>query len=201
MGEDAANSNGWAARGMKQIQALYEKGNALMDRVSFLEKPLNKKIAWGVTGALCVLVVWILFGCLFGGGGRYVGQPNALERYVGYPNTPAGICQCFVDALKRHDIDAISDASMIFVTPTDPIAWSQLPGDVKAEVKPDRTVYSRIKVIKYDGELLEDQGGNIGAVVTLEIDGKELDYPLYARDVNGIWKIDIEAFEERRGYQ
>ena len=201
MNEDAEKSGGWTAQGKEKIQALYNKGNELMDKVPFLKNPLYKKIAWGVAGALCVLAVWILFGCLFGGGGKSVEHSNASERYVEYPNTPEGICQCFVDALKRHDMDAIIEASMIYAAPGEPFACSQLPNDGKAKMKSEQPFYSKAKVIKYDGELVKDIGGNIGAVVTLEIDGKEFLFPLYARDVNGIWKIDLEAFEERHGYR
>lgn len=35
----------------------YAKGNELMDKVSFLQKPLHKKIVWGVLG---VIVLWIV---------------------------------------------------------------------------------------------------------------------------------------------
>lgn len=200
MSKNAEKAKELAAKGKEKARALYNKGNELMDKVSFLKNPLHKKIVWGVAGALCVLVVWILLGGLFGSGERS-GHPNTSERLVEYPNTPAGICQCFVDALKRHDIDAIFEASMIYVTPTDPIACSQLPSDAKEKFKSEQTLYSRLKVIEYDGELTMDIGGNIGAVVTLEKDGEKHWWPLYARDVNGIWKIDLEAFEERRGYR
>lgn len=48
--------------------ALYEKGNELMDKVSFLKSPRNKKIAWGVLGAICLLVAFMIVGALCGGG-------------------------------------------------------------------------------------------------------------------------------------
>jgi len=35
----------------------YAKGNELMDKVSFLQKPLHKKIVWGVLG---VVLIWIM---------------------------------------------------------------------------------------------------------------------------------------------
>ena len=41
----------------------YEKGNELMDKVSFLKNPRNKKIAWCVLGGL---LCWFLYSALFG---------------------------------------------------------------------------------------------------------------------------------------
>ncbi len=49
--------------------ALYEKGNELMDKVPFLTNPRNKKIAWGVLGAICLLLVFLVVG-LFSSGGK-----------------------------------------------------------------------------------------------------------------------------------
>lgn len=50
-------------KGTAQAQAVYAKGNELMDRVSFLKNPLYKKIVWGVLGFIVLLTVGRIFGC------------------------------------------------------------------------------------------------------------------------------------------
>lgn len=50
-------------KGKAKAQAVYAKGNELMDRVSFLKNPLYKKIVWGVLGLVVLLVVGRIFGC------------------------------------------------------------------------------------------------------------------------------------------
>lgn len=50
-------------KGKKAAMQGYEKGNELMDKVSFLKSPRNKKIAWCILGGL---VCWFLYSCLFG---------------------------------------------------------------------------------------------------------------------------------------
>ena len=66
MSENEQNSKVEQAK--QKAGALYEKGNELMDKVSFLKNPRNKKIAWGVLGAVCLLAVIAIVGSLFGGG-------------------------------------------------------------------------------------------------------------------------------------
>lgn len=66
MSENKQNSKVEQAK--QKAGALYEKGNELMDKVSFLKNPRNKKIAWGVLGAICLLVVFVIVGALCGGG-------------------------------------------------------------------------------------------------------------------------------------
>ncbi len=66
MSENKQNSKVEQAK--QKAGALYEKGNELMDKVSFLKNPRNKKIAWGVLGAICLLVVLGIVGALCGGG-------------------------------------------------------------------------------------------------------------------------------------
>ena len=39
----------------------YAKGNELMDKVSFLQKPLHKKIVWSVLGAMAMFFLCLLF--------------------------------------------------------------------------------------------------------------------------------------------
>ncbi|MBO7687543.1 MAG: hypothetical protein J6V72_14215 [Kiritimatiellae bacterium] len=67
MSESSEKARELADKGKEKAHAMYEKGNELMDKVSFLKNPRNKKIAWGVLGAVCLLVVVVLFSCLFGG--------------------------------------------------------------------------------------------------------------------------------------
>ena len=50
-------------KGTAQAQAVYAKGNELMDRVGFLKNPLYKKIVWGVLGIIVLLTVGRIFGC------------------------------------------------------------------------------------------------------------------------------------------
>lgn len=50
-------------KGVAQVQAVYAKGNELMDRVSFLKNSLYKKIVWGVLGLVVLLAVGRIFGC------------------------------------------------------------------------------------------------------------------------------------------
>lgn len=50
-------------KGTAQAQAVYAKGNELMDRVSFLRNPLYKKIVWGVVGLVVLLLLGRIFGC------------------------------------------------------------------------------------------------------------------------------------------
>lgn len=66
MSENQQNSKFEQAN--QKVGALYEKGNELMDKVSFLKNPRNKKIAWGVLGAVCLLVVFLIVGVFCGGG-------------------------------------------------------------------------------------------------------------------------------------
>ena len=67
MNESSEKARELADKGKEKARAMYEKGNELMDKVSFLKNPRNKKIAWGVLGAVCLLAVVVLFNCLFGG--------------------------------------------------------------------------------------------------------------------------------------
>jgi len=67
MSESSEKAKEMADKGKEKARAMYEKGNELMDKVSFLKNPRNKKIAWGIVGAVCLLVVVALFSCLFGG--------------------------------------------------------------------------------------------------------------------------------------
>ena len=49
-------------KGKALIKNGYEKGNAAMDKINFLKDTTNKRIAWGVLGAVVILSVWsILF--------------------------------------------------------------------------------------------------------------------------------------------
>ena len=64
MSESSEKARELADKGKEKAHAMYEKGNELMDKVSFLKNPRNKKIAWCVLGAVAVMV---LFSCLFGG--------------------------------------------------------------------------------------------------------------------------------------
>ena len=66
MSENQQNSK--VEQANQKVGALYEKGNELMDKVSFLKNPRNKKIAWGVLGAVCLLVVFLIVGVFCGGG-------------------------------------------------------------------------------------------------------------------------------------
>ena len=66
MSENKQNSKVEQAK--QKAGALYEKGNELMDKVSFLKNPRNKKIAWGVLGAICLLLVFLIVGMFCGGG-------------------------------------------------------------------------------------------------------------------------------------
>lgn len=50
-------------KGKEKLMAGYAKGNEMMDKVSFLKKPLHKKIAWGV---IVVVVLLLIKACLFG---------------------------------------------------------------------------------------------------------------------------------------
>lgn len=50
------------AKGKEMALRGYATGNELMDKVSFLQKPLHKKIVWGVVGAIFIMLVsWLLF--------------------------------------------------------------------------------------------------------------------------------------------
>ena len=161
------------------------------DAIPLLKGSRRNKI---IALAGIAVLAFALISMMFGGGG----ESGAIDER--FPNTPEGICERFVDALRRKDVDAILDASMIYVTPLKPMAFSQMPEEARAELKANaKAAYMKLNVVKYDGELSTDVGGNIEADVILEKDGKEFDYPLFAREVDGVWKIDIAAFEERRG--
>ena len=55
----------------------YEKGNVLMDKVAFLQKPLHKKIVWGAIG---LVFLWIVFPSGSNGGSGTKG--NAREARI-----------------------------------------------------------------------------------------------------------------------
>ena len=59
MSENGQNSKVEQAK--QKVGALYEKGNELMDKVSFLKNPRNKKIA------VCLLAVFLIVGVFCGG--------------------------------------------------------------------------------------------------------------------------------------
>ena len=180
------------ARAGKNVVALQlNRLSRKADAIPLLKGSRRNKI---IALAGIAVLAFALISMMFGGGG----ESGAIDER--FPNTPEGICERFVDALRRKDVDAILDASMIYVTPLKPMAFSQMPEEARAELKTNaKAAYMKLRVVKYDGELSTDVGGNIEADVILEKDGKEFDYPLFAREVDGVWKIDIAAFEERRG--
>ena len=180
------------ARAGKNVVALQlNRLSRKADAIPLLKGSRRNKI---IALAGIAVLAFALISMMFGGGG----ESGAIDER--FPNTPEGICERFVDALRRKDVDAILDASMIYVTPLKPMAFSQMPEEARAELKANaKAAYMKLNVVKYDGELSTDVGGNIEADVILEKDGKEFDYPLFAREVDGVWKIDIAAFEERRG--
>ena len=49
-------------KGKALVLTGYAKGNELMDKVSFLQKPLHKKIVWGVLGVVVAFGVWTFIG-------------------------------------------------------------------------------------------------------------------------------------------
>ena len=65
----------------------YAKGNELMDKVSFLQKPLHKKIVWGMLGILVVMGVWTVVG----------GSDDYADPYK------------FVDMMVKEDMSARKD--------------------------------------------------------------------------------------------
>ena len=65
----------------------YAKGNELMDKVSFLQKPLHKKIVWGVLG---VVALWLLL--LIGGG-------DSVDT-----STPEGVAITYLRAHTNGDV-------------------------------------------------------------------------------------------------
>ena len=68
MSESSEKAKEMADKGKEKARAMYEKGNELMDKVSFLKNPRNKKIAWGVLGACCLLLVFLIVGAFSSGG-------------------------------------------------------------------------------------------------------------------------------------
>ena len=54
----------------------YEKGNTAMDKVKFLKGTINKRIAWGVLGAVVIFSVWSI---LFSGDS---GPETAFRRFA-----------------------------------------------------------------------------------------------------------------------
>ena len=65
----------------------YTKGNELMDKVSFLQKPLHKKIVWGVLG---FVLLWVVIP--FGGG-------DTVDT-----STPEGVAIAYFRAYTNGDV-------------------------------------------------------------------------------------------------
>ncbi|MBQ7191053.1 MAG: hypothetical protein IJR99_16740 [Kiritimatiellae bacterium] len=115
MNEDAGKSGGWTAQGKEKTQALYNKGNELMDKVPFLKNPLYKKIAWGVAGVICVLLVSLFFYGITslvnggnstnssGSGGANSSSGNKSANQWAGGNTPFGVAKKALVACASGD--------------------------------------------------------------------------------------------------
>lgn len=148
--------------------ALYEKGNELMDKVSFLKNPRNKKIAWGVLGAICLLLVFLIVG-VFSGGGKddstslgdvtTTGNVTAEERRGA--EVLNELCKQFLqrqygkDALKSYEFRELK--------------WNESRAILKADV----SIHKRAPVTDPGGDVdvvgtavlyLEDAGDDINVV-------------------------------------
>ena len=131
MNKDAEKSEGWTAQGKEKIQALYNKGNELMDKVSFLKNPLYKKIAWGVAGVICVLLVSLFFYGITslvtgskstsssGSGGSNSSSGNKSANQWAGANTPFGVAKGALVACASGDgityLSLCGDDSFFFV--------------------------------------------------------------------------------------
>ena len=148
--------------------ALYEKGNELMDKVSFLKNPRNKKIAWGVLGAICLLVVFVIVG-VFSGGGKddstSLGDVTTTGNVTAEDRRGAEVlnelCKQFLqrqygkDALKSYEFRELK--------------WNESRAILKADV----SIHKRAPVTDPGGDVdvvgtavlyLEDAGDDINVV-------------------------------------
>ena len=148
--------------------ALYEKGNELMDKVSFLKNPRNKKIAWGVLGAICLLLVFLIVG-VFSGGGKddstSLGDVTTTGNVTAEDRRGAEVlnelCKQFLqrqygkDALKSYEFRELK--------------WNESRAILKADV----SIHKRAPVTDPGGDVdvvgtavlyLEDAGDDINVV-------------------------------------
>ena len=166
MSENQQNSK--VEQANQKVGALYEKGNELMDKVSFLKNPRNKKIAWGVLGAVCLLVVFLMIGVFCGGGedvSTSLGDVETTGNVTAEERRGAEIlnelCKQFLqrqygkDALKSYEFREVK--------------WNESRAILKADV----SIHKRAPITDPGGDVdvvgtavfyLEDAGDDINVV-------------------------------------
>lgn len=168
MSESSEKAKEMVDSGKEKARAMYEKGNELMDKVSFLKNPRNKKIAWGVLGAVCLLVVFLIVG-VFSSGGKddssSLGDVETTGNVTAEERRGAEIlnelCKQFLqrqygkDALKSYEFREVK--------------WNESRAILKADV----SIHKRAPITDPGGDVdvvgaavfyLEDAGDDINVV-------------------------------------
>ena len=170
-------------KGTAQAQAVYAKGNELMDRVSFLKNPLYKKIVWGVLGLVVLLVVGRIFGCGSSQSPFEVAKETMVAIFSGDAETFINHVYIEGENGKTPSREELRKLAPMFVK------------KFQSDDMDDAAKELLIKMAEGMKEKSTDVKGDEATVtVVMEMMGKEEEKKIKLRKQAGEWKFDQTAF-------
>ena len=171
-----------------QLNRLSEKADA----IPILKgSKRNKLIALGGVIVVGFLALSMIFG---GGSDGKVGGGNGK-----YPNTPEGICARFTSAVMAGNADDAL-ACCFWVEGATYVRLTESTDEGKAVfTKTLKDFAANYKTEKIDEPYTDNYGATEIEWNVKNKDGKVVDYPLFVKNLDGVWLIDFKGFVERRG--
>ena len=182
MNENVEKAKVFAEYGKTAVMSAYQKGNEMMDKVSFLKSSIHKKVAWGIIGAIVLAVLLRICGC----GGSVA---------------PFDVAQETMMALVAGDIETIFENMYV----TDEIA--KLPDSQKrllskqliegfisiyASMSDDEraVILEGLSRMKHVSTRIDGDTANVEASLK-SVNGDESSQSFTLHKVDGEWKLDL----------
>ena len=182
MNENVEKAKVFAEYGKTAVMSAYQKGNEMMDKVSFLKSSIHKKVAWGIIGAIVLAVLLRICGC----GGSVA---------------PFDVAQETMMALVAGDVETIFENMYV----TDEIA--KLPDSQKrllskqlieglisiyASMSDDEreVILEGLSRMKHVSTRIDGDTANVEASLK-SVNGDESSQSFTLHKVDGEWKLDL----------
>ena len=192
MNENVEKAKELAGKGKDFAVARLNRLSEKADAIPILKGSKRKKLI-ALGGAIAIGVV--MLSLMFGGGN----ESDAGGGNGKYPNTPEGICARFTSAVMDGNADDAL-ACCFWVEGTTYMRLTESTEEGKAVfAKTLKDFAANYKTEKIDEPYTDNYGATEIEWNVKNKDGKVVDYPLFVKNLDGVWLIDFKGFVERRG--
>lgn len=174
-------------KGVAQAQAVYAKGNELMDRVSFLKNPLYKKIVWGVLGLIVVLAIGLIFRC-----------GSSMSPFDVVKETMVAAAEGDLETFFKHvyikdemqeKLSKASDAELELLEKQIVKEYCKVFDGMEPEEL--KAIQETMRNMKEKSTKIDGDKAKVTAVITQM--GEENQRNFCLRKVDGEWKLDMDS--------